>query len=755
MSNRLYGCRLQRHVWVFLALSIILSTGCDAEQQTEEEDAACHDQLEFFATQVHDRVLSRMCAGCHTAGGAAANSEFILFSDSRPDFMEENQETVLRIARRQVDGVSLLLLKPTGQESHGGGRVIDDDSEEYSILADFIDMTDQPVECTGQPNTNEHDMSAVEKLPPTAALRKASLMLVGRLPTDSERASVDQGGEPALSRVLRAQMEERAFSERMKELWNDILLTDRYLPGTRAVSLLDDDRYSNRYWYEAESESSVRREMRSRTNIAIAREPLELIAFIIENKRPFTEIITGDYTVVNAYSAMSYGIPSADWPDIDDPDSHVFRQAKLTDIPHAGIMTTTTMLNRYPTTGTNRNRHRAWFFYKTFLATDILHLANRPIDDTASEIHNPTMNDVQCAVCHSVMDPVAGAFQNWDEYGRYVLLDDGWYTDMRPPGVDTIQLPASERAHALRWLGEQTVQDSRFSYAIAQAMLAALTGLPTLASGTGDEEPALADARDAQRAYITKIAQQFTDSGYKLDELVLAIVTGHYFRAMAKGDAGAAGLVLAGTAHLLTPEELDRKVTAITGHAWASNSGNSYLMNKYKLLYGGIDSDAVQTRLSRPNGLIANIGLRMATEMSCQTVPRDFVLAAEERRLFPFVELSFRPYTDDGFSIPDAQLAIKNNIRHMLARMLGEHHDIDHEEVETAYRLFVDTWKEGKQKVQDELLEVRLPSPCRLYSFNGESLPDEQIIRDDPDYTIRAWMAVTTYLLSDYRFLYE
>ena len=37
----------------------------------------------------------------------------------------------------------------------------------------------------------------------------------------------------------------------------------------------------------------------------------------------------------------------------------------------------------------------------------------------------------------------------------------------------------------------------------------------------------------------------------------------------------------------------------------------------------------------------------------------------------------------------------------------------------------------------------------------GEPYPEEQQVVDDPNYTVRAWMAVMAYLLSDYRFLHE
>ena len=71
----------------------------------------------------------------------------------------------------------------------------------------------------------------------------------------------------------------------------------------------------------------------------------------------------------------------------------------LPEVPTAGILTTSAWLNRFPTTDTNRNRHRAWVLMRRFLATDILRLADRPVDPTSSQVFNPTMNDPQCTVC--------------------------------------------------------------------------------------------------------------------------------------------------------------------------------------------------------------------------------------------------------------------------------------------------------------------------------------------------------------------
>ena len=179
------------------------------------------------------------------------------------------------------------------------------------------------------------------------------------------------------------------------------------------------------------------------------RAPLELIAHVVENDLPYTEILTADYIMANPWTAAAYGKPV----QFDDPgDVHEFRPSEITDYyrkgpgyegefdpvvdarrvfnpgplytdyPHAGILNTHAFLKRYPSTATNRNRARSRWTYYHFLGLDVEKSASRTTDPVAlADTNNPTMHNPACTVCHSVLDPVAGAFQN---YG-----DEGWYKD--------------------------------------------------------------------------------------------------------------------------------------------------------------------------------------------------------------------------------------------------------------------------------------------------------------------------------------
>lgn len=716
------------------------------------EGPACVSNAQFFEEEVQGKVLGVVCESCHTRGGLARHTEFILEPQSHPRFAEENAATLESLAGLERDGTSVLLLKPRGLEDHGGGEVLTEDSEEFAILQEYLDRLENPVACDDEADAETHG-AGLTLLDAEGTVRKAAILLVGRLPSEAELAAARAGGEPAARAVIRAMLEEEAFLDRVRELYNDLLLTDRLARGTDAIGAVDEEQFQGLYWYEAEENGDVRNVLAARLNTAIAREPLEIVVHVVRNDRPFTEILTGDYTMVNDYSAMSFGLQNTQWPETLDPETLTYREAKLDGIPHAGLLTTASFMNRYPTTATNRNRHRTWAFMSKFMATDILQFADRPIDPTVSEVHNPTQNDAQCTVCHAMMDPIAGTFQNWDNGGRYRPPEEGWFPDLPPPGFDRAQLPASDKRSSLAWMAREAVKDERFSIATVHTALHGVTGLDLLDAARVGDDPAKKEAYATQRRFVAATAAKFRESDYNVKTVFEEVAMSDYFRTVgADESAGPGALHHGGTAHLLTPEELTRKILAVTGVAWADNNGRHYLLRDYELLYGGIDSAAVTDRLRDPNGIMGAIGLRMATEMSCRSVARDFVLPAAQRRLFPHVEIAYEPETAEGFAIPQAQGLIRDNIRHLHARILGEELSANDPEIQATYALWYETWKEGKAAVVAGETGVDLPGGCRA---DGGTLPESSRVRRDAGYTIRAWMAVMTYLLSDYRMFYE
>jgi hypothetical protein len=728
----------------------------DTAQFGTSDGAVCVDNETFFRNEVQATLLNGVCVNCHSVEGLARDSDLVLQTAARGDYVTINEETLSDIAGLEYDGESILLLNPLGMLDHGGGEVIQEGSDEYNILTQYLNRLENPVTCSSSDQITYG--TGLELLSPEATLRKSAIMMVGRVPSERETLEVRFGGEEALRQVIREMMEEEAFIDRIKEVFNDLILTNMYLEDNGGIGLVDYERYPFLYWYESEQDEVTRDVMEARTSEAIALEPLEIIAQIVRENRPFTEVLTADYTMVNDYSAMAYGAAMALWPDVNDPESSTFRRVQLNEIPHAGILTTPAYLNRYPTTDTNRNRHRTWAFMNQFMATDLLLLATRPINITESVVHNPTMNDPQCNVCHTVMDPIAGTFQNWDGIGRLSPLEDGWYTDMAAPGFNNINMPSDRNTNSISWLAEGAIQDPRFSLAMVRNVIEGFTGLEMLEASLVAGDAAQEAAYSGMLEFIDDVSWLFIANGYNIKDVVEEVVMSRYFRtAHATSQTSEGDLVLAGTAHMLTPEELSRKLASVTGFVYA-NINSAYedmLLTRYYMLYGGIDSDSIIHRLTLPNGIIANIQLRMATEIPCQVVEPDFTLPSDQRRLFPYVELDTVPLRANNSTDTEMETAILENIRYLHSRFLGEELEITDPEIQAAYSLWYLTWREGNALIESGLESSFLPATCIEYDFNNGGLPSNLIVGEDPNFVMRSWMALLSYYIADYEFLYE
>lgn len=751
---------------LMLGLGVLSLAACE-DEPTETPAAGCVSDEAFFQ-ELSLSVLEPDCSNCHNPQGVAADTDFVLAAPGETNALQRNFAMLEDVAALERDGTSILLLKPTGELGHGGGRRFEAGSQAYRELEALIARFESPTVCDG----DDGDVALLDKvrlLTPVETLRKAKLQLVGELPTPEETALVETEGESALAPLLEEFMTREAFFGVLKRWYNDLLLTNKYLGGNRATDLLPSAVYPGKYYYNELPDDDYGRLARRYGNNSVAREPLELVAHVVRNDRPFTEILTADYILVNPFSAPVFGVS----PDFDDPlDPTEWREARLPDFPHAGLLTSPMFLNRYPTTPTNRNRHRARVVFDLFLATDILAKAERPVDPTEIRDHNPTMNNSQCTVCHASIDPMAGAFQNFDTRGTYRIMgegrepQEGWYTDMRPAGFGEAAIPPDGWSSSLAWLADQIVADERFALSAVYAIYTGLVGRAPLANPTDRSDPRFQNRLDfynLEQAFLRRVTDVFVEQNYALKSIVPEIVASPFYRAASSGGLDPdeeVTLEPLGTARLLTPEELDAKLRATLGQPWKRRGPDNNLLlhgNEYLFFYGGIDSDDVTTRITEPNGVMANVAMRMASEMSCLVTPREFNIPAGDRLLFPYVETSYTPEDANGFPVPRAEEEIRRNIRHLHRRLLGESLTPGGEEEEATWQLFLDVWREGYTAVRNGEASAELEGHCRpnFVFETGEGLPGEQHLNSDRDYTIRAWSAVLTYLLADWRFLYH
>jgi hypothetical protein len=173
----------------------------------------CVSTRQFFLQDVWPKVMSKSCINCHSPGGLASEQKasLLLYPTSYPGFVEENLASLRELAKTEYEDQSVLLRKPLGELRHGGGVQFAADTEEAKLLGDLVERLQKEETCPA--GSAPPPVSGVELLAPAAAFRKASLMLVGRLPTADESTRLEADGEAALPGMIDALLEEPAFHD--------------------------------------------------------------------------------------------------------------------------------------------------------------------------------------------------------------------------------------------------------------------------------------------------------------------------------------------------------------------------------------------------------------------------------------------------------------------------------------------------------------------------------------------------------------
>lgn len=817
--------RVPTHLLLTAAVTMTsaLALGVAGCNDTEGGDnGVCVSTEQYFAENFWANIGNVKCAACHNAQGAANKSNMVFKSAAEGGYLEANLEMVKKVAAFEQNGKSLFLLKPTKQVEHEGGEVIAPGSDEEAALEGLVEKIKNDDGCV----TNQAQFfSGVMLFNARQTLVKAAIALGSRLPTDEEYAQVEKGSWGALDTLLEKLMTEDAFYERLKESWNDQLKTDFYV-ATEPNFQFDDDAAESQYykleWYRepgngifdiqqdedgngeivgasaaalqkygATSVEDLAQKIERWTREGVGREPLEIISHIVRNNKPFTEVVTAPYTVMNPFSARAF---SAYATFQNDANPNEFIEATVGyGAPHAGVLSTQAMLQKWPTTPTNRNRARARIVLENFLATDILKAAERPINGTDVAGNNPTMSNPACVVCHAKVDPLSGLYNNYQDIednngessvSQYRAAGD-WFIDMRDPGFSTdVLLPPDRKGEGLVFLGENIAKDERFSFSVVYQVYRMLSGQDPLVPPT---DPNAANFKGEFEAYLgqyytfSRIAKTLRESGYNYKVAVKEMILSPYFRATNTAENiapeqlkkfGALGL-----ARLLTPEEMTRKIANVLHVEWRNEINDDprsfKLLNpdEYQLLVGGIDNVNVTKRGKEVSGIVNNVYERMGNELACTVVGNEFAIGKDGRAFFTGIDANIEPADANGFELPQNAQMIKEQLKLLNLRILGEQYDAANPEIERQYKLFLDVWTDGKKAMKIKTPEGEepttspvgetLPGNCvsgRNY-LTGAELPKIEEGKpgygDDKLYTKRAWMAVVSYLLSDQKFIFN
>ena len=760
---------------MLLAMSLQVSlTGTDKTDLSPDH---------YFVNEVWAKVGELSCLKCHNASGEAEDSRFILQETILAEGTElqaaneANLKAFAKMARMRKEGqLPRLLLKPIGEMDHEGEQVLKPDSTGYAILKAFVQRMEgksAPAATTEKKYKPRSFFEGVTMIGDESLLRRLTLSLTGRLPTSKEKQAVQQKSRVGLDATLDKLMTEDAFYDRLKEGFNDIFLTNGY-DGNGELILSYNHFEKSRLWYQKYDLNHIKDEKERKEALyamsreyrkAIREEPLELIAHVVRNNRPFTEIMTADYMMVSPYSARGYGIfdqVKKRFKDADNPFEYIpaqlpalrarndnpvnaplVQESKTGFYPHAGLLSTFQYLRRYPTTETNRNRLRARMYYQHFLGIDVMELADQVSDAAAIDVkyETPWMEAADCVVCHRSIDPVAGLFQDfYNEEGHFGPRQEGWFKDMFGPGLEGENLPQEDKWRSLQWLAQKTAKDPRFAVAITEHVWYLLSGRKALRPPQDVDDPLFTPRRRAykmQRSEIAEVAKRFTQANFNLKVIFKELAKSPFYRADGLKAAvehphRKAELHDLGVTRLLAPEQLERKIEALFGKRWGK------VEKEMKILYGGINSQSVTERLSEPSGAMGAIQRIMANDVSCLHVSPDFALKPSERRLFPKVEKDIVPGSN-----PANDLKIRKAIVHLRGYLLDRRDSIDQPEVERTFKLFSAVVAEAAKR---KGIDKRETYHCGRI--------DGKLVAD-PHYTLRAWRAVVTYLLRQPEFLYE
>ena len=443
---------------------------------------------EFFREHISGPIVQGKCIGCHVNGGFYPGDKLVFVGSSAPGHEAHNLQVFKDFVADVPDGAQVVLAKIRGERGHGGGRQVARGTPDYENMERFLRLLGEDI--TPTTLTPRTLFDTVKMAPARKTLRRAALILAGRIPADAEYAAA-QGGTQALRSAIRGLMTGPEFHEFLIRGANDRLLTNRagQVIDFNAGHFVDFANETYRRKAAARANGDQRDYTRyylwnDRTQHGVRRAPLELIAYVVENDLPYTEVLTADYIMANPWSAVAYGASTR----FDDPeDVHEFKRSEIvsyyrkgegyesefdcdvdgervldpgpliTDYPHAGILNTAAFLYRYPTTATNRNRARSRWTWYHFLGFDIEKSASRTTDPVAlADTDNPTMFNPACTVCHVVLDPMGGTFQNYgdegfykDKWGGLDSIDDYYRNDA--PNALEVRADSSRNRQTLSW----------------------------------------------------------------------------------------------------------------------------------------------------------------------------------------------------------------------------------------------------------------------------------------------------------------
>jgi len=509
----------------------------------------------------------------------------------------------------------------------------------------------------------------LEYLDPIEHLVRVSMALRGVRPGPDELDRVADDPE-AIAEIVEEYLVDPRFGETIRELHDDALLVAQEVRFPQLAPFDDEGGFT--------------------LGASIMQGPLRLAEHVVMDDRPYTELVTADYAVVDELAAAIGGMSF-------DPGGPTLQQIEWGDRPAAGVLSDSAIFLRYRSTGSNFHRGRANAISKALLCHDFL-AADVEIDGSIDlsdpdEVNDAVTQNPACVSCHQTLDPLASFFWGYpgnlnpNQIEAYPVVgiynanaEDNWQNATgRPPAF------FGQAADDLHDLGQLIADDPRFSLCAAKRFYSFFHQVEL------DAVP----LEDAARLQATLV-----DSGFDAKSLVREIVLGDDFRAAA-GLTEAAAEDLVGL-KMARPSQLARLMDDLTGFRWETsvddlvagfNEGDIDLMHTnflgFAVLGGGTDSFFVERPANTVNTTTSLLLRAYAAEVASYTAEHDLLGPSEQARLLTLVDANSTDEAD-----------IREQLTWLHLRIFAEDLPTDAEEIDASWALWSAAHEHGGDPVR-------------------------------------------------------
>jgi hypothetical protein len=251
-------------------------------------------------------------------------------------------------------------------------------------------------------------------LTPVQHLLRASMALRGVRPSVEEMRTVRDTPD-ALPGIIDTYLETPAFGATIRDMHNEDWMVRSFF-----------------FWYpplDPFAEMTF-----TAFNESVQEAPLRLVEHVVMNDRPYTEIVTADYTLAD-------GVVAGVWGMEYDGDGETWIETRYPEAnrPHAGILTDSVIMTRHYTTPLNAQRSRAHQFTKALLCFDFL---DRSIDVGGNvDLSDPdavtnAVRSPACASCHQALDPIAANFWTYELFIFPIQVEGYPFTNYKPEYIN-------------------------------------------------------------------------------------------------------------------------------------------------------------------------------------------------------------------------------------------------------------------------------------------------------------------------------